>query len=77
MIKELSTWLRAQPGNVSPGGGVALIAEYEAFEKALPAICLKRKTRTDELSFLDFNEILIEYAAALRASPTMVSTTGS
>lgn len=69
LVKELSTWLRAQPNNNSAGGGVALVKEYEAFERALPAICATRNIEPDELSFSDFNGIVTEYVAALRGMP--------
>lgn len=65
LIRELATWLRAQPGGAAVPGGVAIAAEYAAFEELLPIICAARQLQIDELVFGDFNAIVTEYVAAL------------
>lgn len=61
LIEELAAWLRDQSGDRTVPGGRAIYIEYEAFKAELPAICGARDLETDELTFGDFNAIVVEY----------------
>ena len=64
LIEELAAWLRDQSRDRSVPGGRAIITEYEAFKAELPAICSARGLEVDELTFGDFNAIVVEYLTA-------------
>lgn len=64
LIEELAAWLRDQSRDRSVPGGRAIITEYEAFKAELPAICSARGLEVDELTFGDFNAVVVEYLTA-------------
>ncbi len=69
VIRELTTWLRGQPGGSRVGGGHAIVEEYEEFERFLPRLCEGQRLRVEELGFPDFNEIVTGYVATLIVNP--------
>ena len=69
LITELSAWLRHLPGGVHAGGGKAVLREYEAFERLLPALCSGKGMAPDELLFADYNLLVTEFVASLREEP--------
>jgi len=58
LIVELTKWLRTLPGDDHPGGGEAMIAEYEIFRGVLPVICQRKRLTVKELTFGDFTGIV-------------------
>lgn len=61
VISELASWLRAQSGYRDvPGGGV-VTHDFEAFRQALPQICGARDLLPEELTFGDYNDIVVRY----------------
>lgn len=64
LIEELAAWLRDQSRDRSVPGGRAIITEYETFKAELPAICSARDLEVDELTFGDFNAVVVEYLTA-------------
>jgi hypothetical protein len=64
LIVELATWLRAQSGDVHVPGGVALSAEFTAFNLTLPAIYAARQLDPAEVTFGDFSAVVVQYLTA-------------
>lgn len=64
LIEELAAWLRAQSRDQNVPGGRAIAAEFEAFRLELPTICRARELETDELTFGDYNSIVVQYLTA-------------
>lgn len=64
LIREVAGWLRDQSRDPKVPGGQKIVAEFEGFEKALPAICAQRDLQPDELTFGDLTALLAEYLAA-------------
>lgn len=64
LIEELAAWLRDQSEDRTVPGGRAIAAEFAAFEADLPVICAARGLALDELTFGDFNAIIVEYLTA-------------
>ena len=60
-IIELASWLRAQSGYSNIPGGHAIAEEYRVFLEALPTICANRSLATEELTFGDYNDIVVGY----------------
>jgi hypothetical protein len=75
LIRELSTWLRHQPGGISVGGGQSLIDEYEVFLSEFPQICERLKLKVEEMVFSDFNAIVSGYVTALPLPDTVDAAT--
>lgn len=61
LIVELATWLRAQSGDVHIPGGVAIGAEFAAFNLTLPAIYAARQLDPAEVTFGDFSAVVVQY----------------
>jgi hypothetical protein len=61
LITELATWLRAQSGDQKVPGGRAIAEEFELFTTALPTICDARRLHVDEVTFGDYNTIVVQY----------------
>jgi hypothetical protein len=61
LISELTAWLRAQSGYRAIPGGRAVISEYGRFKTSLPAICADRGLAPDEITFGDYNDIVVRY----------------
>jgi len=64
LIREVAGWLRDQSRDLKVPGGRKIATEFEAFEKALPAICAQRDLEADELTFGDLIDLIVEYLAA-------------
>ena len=67
LIQELANWLRGQPGGDDVPGGRAIAAEYSTFQALLPVICGDRGMDVAELTFDDFNGIVVGYVKSLAA----------
>jgi hypothetical protein len=61
LVRELAAWLRGESGDTNIPGGKVLAEEYRAFQAELPTICAARGLETDELTFGDFNSIVVQY----------------
>jgi len=61
LIVDLAAWLRAQSGDQTVPGGRAIAREFELFKRELPDICRARGLEPDELTFPDFNGIVVQY----------------
>ena len=61
LVTELANWLRAQSGDPKVPGGVAISNEFEDFQAALPAIYAARQLDPDEVTFGDYNAIVVQY----------------
>jgi hypothetical protein len=61
LITELATWLRMQSRDSNVPGGVALANEFDAFTMALPEIYDARNLHPSEVTFGDYNAIVVEY----------------
>jgi hypothetical protein len=70
LIGELAAWLRTQSGARNIPGGRAIATEYGAFRSALPAIWAARGLHTDEITFADYADIVVQY---LTIEPTPAS----
>lgn len=64
LIVELATWLRAQSGDAHVPGGVAISAEFAAFNVTLPAIYAARQLDPAEVTFGDFSAVVVQYLTA-------------
>ncbi len=64
LIVELATWLRAQSGDAHVPGGVAISAEFAAFNLTLPAIYAARQLEPAEVTFGDFSAVVVQYLTA-------------
>jgi hypothetical protein len=64
LIVELTKWLRTLPGEDHPGGGEAMIEEYELFRGVLPVICRQKRLTLEELTFGDFTGIVERFVTA-------------
>ncbi|WP_244630896.1 hypothetical protein [Aureimonas sp. ME7] len=73
LISELSAWLRHLPGGEHPGGGEAIMREYEQFEALLPGMCDDMNMTVGELKFTDFNQIVSEYVISLKQPPEPIA----
>jgi hypothetical protein len=69
LIKQLTAWLRLQPGGGHVAGGQAILQEYRDFERILPALSASQNMTPDELTFGDFNVIVTQYVATLTHTP--------
>lgn len=61
LIEELAAWLRDQSRDPHVPGGRAIAAEYLIFKAMLPSICKARHLAPEELTFGDFNAIVVTY----------------
>jgi hypothetical protein len=61
LIVELATWLRAQSRDQNVPGGAAIADEFDAFSAALPEILQARRLAPAEVTFGDYNEIVVRY----------------
>lgn len=64
LIVELATWLRVQSGDVHVPGGVAISAEFVNFNLTLPEIYAARQLDPAEVTFGDFNAVVVQYLTA-------------
>lgn len=61
LIAELATWLRTQSRDSKVPGGGAIADEFDAFASALPEIYDARRLDVAEVTFGDYNEIVVQY----------------
>jgi hypothetical protein len=61
LVAELAAWLRAQSGDPNVPGGAAIADEFETFTEALPAIYGARRLDPTEVTFGDYNAIVVQY----------------
>ena len=64
LIVELAAWLRIHSGDAQVPGGVAIGNEFNDFEEALPAIYAARQLDPGEVTFGDYNAIVVQYLTA-------------
>ena len=64
LITELATWLRAQSRDRNVPGGVAIADEFETFIAALPEIYRASRLNPGEVTFGDYNAIVVQYLTA-------------
>lgn len=61
LITELAMWLRTQSRDQKVPGGIAIADEFETFNAVLPAIYAARQLHPSEVTFGDYNEVVVEY----------------
>jgi hypothetical protein len=61
LITELAAWLRQQSRDPNVPGGVAIAAEFERFTAALPEIYTARNLDPGEMTFGDYNAVVVQY----------------
>ena len=64
LIVELAAWLRIHSGDAQVPGGVAIGNEFNDFEEALPAIYAARQLDPGEVTFGDYNAVVVQYLTA-------------
>ncbi|HEX9905533.1 MAG TPA: hypothetical protein VGA77_11265 [Propylenella sp.] len=64
LIGELTAWLRNESGLRNIPGGVRIAAEFEIFGSALPEIYRARNLSSEEVTFADYNDIVVQYLTA-------------
>ena len=64
LIVELAAWLRIHSGDAQVPGGVAIGNEFNDFEEALPAIYAARQLDSGEVTFGDYNAVVVQYLTA-------------
>jgi hypothetical protein len=64
LITELATWLRTQSRDQKVPGGIAIAEEFESFNALLPDIYAARQLHPSEVTFGDYNEVVVEYLTA-------------
>lgn len=64
LIIELAAWLRIHSGDDKMPGGVVIGTEFEKFQAELPAIYVARQLDPDEVTFGDYNAIVVQYLTA-------------
>lgn len=64
LIVELAAWLRIHSGDAQVPGGVAIGNEFVAFEEALPTIYAARQLDPGEVTFGDYNAVVVQYLTA-------------
>ncbi|SCB46994.1 hypothetical protein [Rhizobium multihospitium] len=64
LITELATWLRTQSRDQKVPGGIAIAEEFESFNAVLPDIYAARQLHPSEVTFGDYNEVVVEYLTA-------------
>jgi len=57
-VKRVRDWLRTESGRSDIPGGSAIYKRYESFREDLPRICEQLKLDLNELTFVDFSEIV-------------------
>jgi hypothetical protein len=63
-IKAVRDWLRAHRPSVSIPSGSGLVRRYYQFQDDLPTLCESLRLDADELTFIDFQNIVIEWLRA-------------
>jgi hypothetical protein len=61
LIRELSAWFRTESGLKNIPGGAVITADFNAFWEALPNICAARGLILEEMTFSDYNDIVVQY----------------
>lgn len=61
LIVELAAWLRIHSGDNKMPGGVVIGEEFAAFQAELPAIYAARQLDPAEVTFGDYNAIVVQY----------------
>ena len=64
VVKVVRDWLRANRPAVSIPGGSRLVRRYYQFQDDLPTLCESLMLDVDELTFIDFQNIVIEWLRA-------------
>ncbi len=64
LITELAMWLRTQSRDPNVPGGIAIADEFESFNAALPDIYAARKLDPSEVTFGDYNTVVVQYLTA-------------
>lgn len=64
LITEFATWLRTQSRDQKVPGGIATADEFENFNAVLPDIYSARQLHSSEITFGDYNEVVVEYLTA-------------
>jgi hypothetical protein len=57
-VKRVRDWLRTESGRSDIPGGSAMYKRYESFREDLPRICEELKLDLNELTFVDFSQIV-------------------
>lgn len=57
-VRRVRDWLRTESGRNGIPGGAAIYTRYEAFRTDLPKICDELKLDVNELTFVDFSQIV-------------------
>ena len=57
-VKRVRDWLRTESGRSDIPGGSAIYKRYESFREDLPRICEELKLDLNELTFVDFSQIV-------------------
>jgi len=57
-VKRVRDWLRTESGRSDIPGGSAIYKRYESFRQDLPRICEELKLDLNELTFVDFSQIV-------------------
>jgi len=57
-------WLRTQSRDPNVPGGIAIANEFEIFNAALPDIYAARQLDPSEVTFGDYNAIVVQYLTA-------------
>lgn len=61
---ELATWLRVQTVDVHVPGDIAISTEFANFNLTLPEIYAAWQLNPAEVTFGDFNAIVVQYLTA-------------
>ena len=64
LVVELAAWLRDQSRDPNVPGGRAIASELRTFMTRLPTICRTRGLEPAELTFGDFNDLVVQYLTA-------------
>jgi hypothetical protein len=64
LITELAMWLRTQSRDSNVPGGIAIANEFETFNAALPDIYAARQLDPSEVTFGDYNAVVVQYLTA-------------
>jgi len=63
-IKAVRNWLRANMPAVSIPSGSRMVRRYRLFQDDLPALCASLRLDLDELTFIDYQNIVVQWLAA-------------
>jgi hypothetical protein len=64
LITELAMWLRTQSRDLNVPGGIAIANEFETFNAALLDIYAARQLDPSEVTFGDYNAVVVQYLTA-------------